>query len=362
MYINTCQFDITYISVQRVPAFASYPAFVRSREMEKILVQWSDGRSKGTTSLVRKTAVKTGTIAVGKKVVVCWGKSKKTYNAQVIRLSSAAPASPAATRNEPEDQFCFELADPAPSTADQRAPGQQEERFPTILKMLDSLSEKIDNLSDTLSGVEAQLVCRLRMLKEKVSALYTPRDYLPLPATPVPPPAIEVTTPQPPPTVEVATPQPPPTVEVATLRSSPTIEVATPQPPNLLHCQETLQTHQESPQPLSDITNETGLCIPVEDISSALQACRSRRNLAARLTAKMFSPQQRFGSNCRGVLGKKALNGPKVKAIYDACMQHFPLQRLESASASEKEMRNSKDEVCRKTKPPTVAGLENDTF
>ena len=100
--------------------------------MEKILVQWSDGRSKGTTSLVRKTAVKTGTIAVGEKVVVCWGKSKKTYNAQVIRLNSAqAPASPAATRNVSEDQFCFKVADPAPWTADQRAPEvQQEERFP----------------------------------------------------------------------------------------------------------------------------------------------------------------------------------------------------------------------------------------
>jgi len=39
--------------------------------MEKILVQWSNGRSQGMTSLVRKTAVKTGTIIVGKKVVVC---------------------------------------------------------------------------------------------------------------------------------------------------------------------------------------------------------------------------------------------------------------------------------------------------
>ena len=82
------------------------------------------------------------------------GESKKTYNAQVIRLSSAqAPASSAATKNVPEDQFCFELADPAPSTANQRAPEvQQGERFPTILKTLDNFSEKIDKLSDTLSG------------------------------------------------------------------------------------------------------------------------------------------------------------------------------------------------------------------
>lgn len=35
--------------------------------MEKILVQWCDGRSSGTTSLVKKTAVRKGTIAIGKK-------------------------------------------------------------------------------------------------------------------------------------------------------------------------------------------------------------------------------------------------------------------------------------------------------
>ena len=106
--------------------------------------------------------------------------------------------------------------------------------------------------------------------------------------------------------------------------------------------------------------NETDYCIQAEDISFALTACRSRRNLAARLAAKVFSPQQRLGSNCRGVLGKKALNGAKVKAIFNACMQHFPLQRLESASSSEKEMRNAIDEVCRKTKFPAVGGEEND--
>ena len=74
---------------------------------------------------------------------------------QVIGLSSVqAPASPAATRNEPEKQFCFQVADPAHSTADRHAPeGQQEERFSTILQTLDSLSEKIENLSDMLLGV-----------------------------------------------------------------------------------------------------------------------------------------------------------------------------------------------------------------
>ena len=69
--------------------------------MEKILVQWSDGRSKGTTSLVKRSAIKKGTIAVGKRVSVAWGKTKKTYNAEVLSASSVrAPATPAAVMEE----------------------------------------------------------------------------------------------------------------------------------------------------------------------------------------------------------------------------------------------------------------------
>ena len=222
------------------------------------------------------------------------------------------------------------MADPAPSTADQRAPeGQQEERFSTILQALDSLSEKTDSFSDTLPGVEARLVCHLRMLEEKVSPLQPPRKNSLLPAMPMP--------------------------------SFP-MEMATSFSPYWVPSQETLQTHLESPQPLCDVSsrlNETDFCIPAEDISSALPACRSHRNLAARLAAKFFSPQQRLGSNCRGVLGQKALNGPKVKAVLNACTQHFPLQWLKSASSSEKEMRNAIDEVCRKTKFPAVGGVKN---
>ena len=128
---------------------------LRIQEMEKILVQWSDGRSNGT-SLVRKSAVKTGTITVG-EVVVCWGK---TYNAQVISLSSAqAPATsknmpPATSKNVLEDQLSFDVTDPAPSTADNVRLKDSRKRFPTILQALDSLLEMIDNFSDTLSGVE----------------------------------------------------------------------------------------------------------------------------------------------------------------------------------------------------------------
>ena len=70
-----------------VSAFEFVPGVcqsVKSAEMDKILDKWSDGRSKRTTSWVKKSAVKKGMIAVGEKVVVTWGKSKKTYSAEVI--------------------------------------------------------------------------------------------------------------------------------------------------------------------------------------------------------------------------------------------------------------------------------------
>ena len=53
--------------------------------MEKILVKWTDGRSKGTTSLVKRSTVK-GTITVGERVEVAWGKSKKKYYAVVLNV------------------------------------------------------------------------------------------------------------------------------------------------------------------------------------------------------------------------------------------------------------------------------------
>ena len=65
--------------------------FVRATsvdQMEKILVKWCCKRSSGTTSLIKITVVKERTAVVGQKVTVAWGKSKKTYEAEVV---SAGP-------------------------------------------------------------------------------------------------------------------------------------------------------------------------------------------------------------------------------------------------------------------------------
>ena len=55
--------------------------------MGKILVMWSEGRSKGTTSLVKKTAVKQGMIAASREALVSWGKAKKTHKAKVLDVN-----------------------------------------------------------------------------------------------------------------------------------------------------------------------------------------------------------------------------------------------------------------------------------
>ena len=70
-----------------------------------------------TTLSVKKSTVKEGTVAMGEKVKVAWGKTKKLYNAEVLSISSTppAPATPRASATE-EEPFAFELAAAAPCT------------------------------------------------------------------------------------------------------------------------------------------------------------------------------------------------------------------------------------------------------
>ena len=140
--------------------------------MEKILVQWSDGRSKGTTSLIKRSAVKKGTIAVGENVIVTWGKSKKTYNAQVLDVGVGVryPPSP---QQDTDDPLAFDLVAPAMQTQavdllSQSQPmlhrQQEDEKLRACL-------DKLDDLLDAVSGIEARLLCRLQTLDEKGTAL-----------------------------------------------------------------------------------------------------------------------------------------------------------------------------------------------
>ena len=56
-------------------------------------------------------------------------------------------------------------------------------------------------------------------------------------------------------------------------------------------------------------------------------------------------------SNCRDMVGKKALSQLKVRAIFSICIQKYPLEKMEIVAGAEKEMRTEIDEGCRKIKP-----------
>ena len=296
--------------------------------MEKIIVQWSDGKSSGTTSVVKRSAVKKGTISVGKKVSVTWGKSKKTYNAVIIDDGSGF-VSPRERRttSEEEDPMTMELgAAPNPVT---------ENRSPAVSDgLIRDVLEKLDCLVDDLSGVEARMCCRFQALQDRLGKLQkdvddlksdlkslrsVPPDHLQQTPAPVQPEQNPV-----PVRPQEQNPIPPFQPELSTPSS-------------------------QIPTPLRDISNGVGY-VSHGDVLQCLNACRSRRNFASRLALKAFTPTERAGSNCRGACGKKALNCFKVKAIYQLCVQHFPLDRLETSSGAEKEMRNAIDEACRKTK------------
>ena len=299
----------------------------QSIEMEKILVQWSDGRSQGTTSLVKKSAVKKGTIAVGKKVMVAWGKSKKTYNAEVIDIDVGVRCPPTPQRDTgTEDPFVFEVAAPATQTQSSQSQAMLHQEDAGVRAFLD----KLDDLADAVSGIEARLLCRLQTLDEKVTALQKDVQERCIPAS-----------------VDHNRP--------SALSTSPAQETVTPGPtPRPDYAGASMM----SPTVLQDVSSRANIISPTvggyliagDVLNMVLQGCRSRRNLAARLAAKTYTLHERAASNCRGVQGKTALDKEKLKVIFTTCMQHFPLQRLETQVMADKEMRNAVDEVCRKTK------------
>ena len=176
---------------------------------------------------------------------------------------------------------------------------------------------KLNCLADAVSGVKAHLLCQLQALDEKMTAklersallrCYHQPHYR-LHYQPPPPPPTTASTP------------------------GPTVCCQDKEAPNAMP--------MESPAALQDVSFRGSVILtgsqgdyfvvpPPDAVNSALQACRSRRNLAARLAAKIFAVPERSGRNCRCVVGKKAVDIYKVKAIYDACMQQFPCRVLRS--------------------------------
>ena len=185
------------------------------------------------------------------------------------------------------------------------------------LQKLSAILEKLDSLSNAVAGTEARLLLHLDTLEGTVAALKED-------------------------------------IEKCALAEGTLVPYPTPMPyfPGI---EGLLSEFYGSPPPPPPPPPDYGggdSVIAQEDLKAALSSCRSRRNLAARRALRLFSPQERAESNCRGVLGKKTLKKAKVAAIFNVSMKQFPLQRLETDAMAAKEMRNAVDECCRKTRVP----------
>ena len=127
------------------------------------------------------------------------------------------------------------------------------------------------------------------------------------------------------------------------------------------------QTPTVNNNPLTPSNTDTVVNTPVQPISSkpvgemvyqipaiilegVKNGCRSRRNLAGRLTMQLFSQDEKETSNFRGVLGKAKLDHIKTDGIRRTCLDVFPPKQYETPQMIDREIREGIDEMCRRTK------------
>ena len=99
----------------------------------------------------------------------------------------------------------------------------------------------------------------------------------------------------------------------------------------------------------SSTTDEMPYQIPEAVVRNIIPGCRSRRNLAGRLTGVLFTEEEQLTSNVRGVLNKNQLDPQKVDAIRRTCIGHFPPLQHETGPMIEREIREGVDEMCRRS-------------
>ena len=87
---------------------------------------------------------------------------------------------------------------------------------------------------------------------------------------------------------------------------------------------------------LDSFANFEDFSIPREHIISALNGCRSQGNLVSRLATRIFTAEERLSSNSRGLCGKRSLDSIKLDAVHRVCLKHFPLDRLEQESHTQR--------------------------
>ena len=287
-------------------------------------MSWTEGRSKGTTLTVKRPA-EFGANAAGKRL--------KTCNAEVVDSGSSceAPQQVTGTAATEERSLILELADSAPLGS--RSPPTVDKQ-PALIQRLESLVDAVESLSDAVSGMEARVLRSFHAIESRLTQMQADIDELKSAHPPSASSQEESLS-----EVEVRLPAstPVPVLSSTMVQQTPARRSST-----------------SAPSALTDATNRSSsvgdYCIAQEDVEYCIATCKSRRNLAARLAMRIFSLQERFGSNCRGVGGKRALNVFKTRAIFNTGLQHYPLQGLETNFSAEREMRNAVDEVCRKTR------------
>ena len=200
----------------------------------------------------------------------------------VESLSPAIPQQGTDTKVEP---FTFKLAQAAPQTpADNQVSPQLGHRCPQTSandrgfpQLSLSSIEKLESLADAVAGIEARVCVRFDSLEAKIAALHSDvgRVYTPLPEAHSSPP-----------------PHPPPMMPTPGLLMSMPYWQGSADPPATSKLLPMTSPLQERTNPFFNAGvggGSGGYQIPVRDFTIALNACRSHRNLAARLATKTFT-------------------------------------------------------------------------
>ena len=298
-----------------------------------------------------------GDVLVGQVVGAIWGKSKKLYSCKVITLPDINEVSPeipvqAATRTSAgkqsrvnsEKPFTFEVASPPSfretvreesdfvsdqdsitSTCNEvrRKPdGLAIEDIAEVLRQsgLSDIKQYFDDLADSISGLKAKIAVLEQTLLTRL-------------------------------------PEPSPTLVEDGPLTSTLVQPEADAEATILREIGNLTSDRSSARAVCDTGLSGSVSSEGQKVSVAhtilrqcMNGCKSRRNLAGRLTQTLFTENEKRISNVRGVAGKVALDVWKVEAIQEACYQQFPADRTESKIATDRELRNAMDEICRKSR------------
>ena len=237
--------------------------------------------------------------------------------------------------------------DPAPPThtidlpgPSQPIPWAQEEDSSIAL-----LIDKLDNVADAVSRVEAQL-CWLKTLQE-VAALKKEMSKKCIPH----------------PQSSEYQPLPPSLYPCSPLVPLPPLQEMSTLGPIFWHGPDNLDMQMKTPAVIQDISSWANITSP-----PCWMLCISKQSIdpwAAKLSLE-GKPGCSAGSKDIYTEGKNqqqllwktretTLDQEKLKAIFISCMQDFLLQRLEMQLNADKEMQYAVDEVCRKSKTTATA-------